>query len=309
MEIALIGVGKIARDQHVPAITASADWTLAATLSREGVVDGVPAFTDLGEMLRQQPGIRAVSLCVPPGPRFAYAEAALKTGLHVMLEKPPGATLSECRALEALARASGVALFATWHSREAAMVAAAKAWLTGKRLRRLRIVWKEDVRKWHPGQDWVWEPGGLGVFDPGINALSILTEILPDRLHVSSAILDFPENRQAPIAASLAFRHPSGAEVMAEFDWRQEGEQRWDIIAETDSGTLALTHGGARMSVDGALLTNTAQGGPPGEYPRLYAKMARLVSEQAVDCDLSPLAHVADAFLRGERRVTAGFHW
>ena len=309
MEIALIGVGKIARDQHVPAITASADWTLAATLSREGVVDGVPAFTDLGEMLRQQPGIRAVSLCVPPGPRFAYAEAALKTGLHVMLEKPPGATLSECRALEALARASGVALFATWHSREAAMVAAAKAWLTGKRLRRLRIVWKEDVRKWHPGQDWVWEPGGLGVFDPGINALSILTEILPDRLHVSSAILDFPENRQAPIAASLAFRHPSGAEVMAEFDWRQEGEQRWDIIAETDSGTLALTHGGARMSVDGVPLTNTAQGGPPGEYPRLYAKMARLVSEQAVDCDLSPLAHVADAFLRGERRVTAGFHW
>ena len=151
----------------------------------------------------------------------------------------------------------------------------------------------------------MWEPGGLGVFDPGINALSILTEILPDRLHVSSAILDFPENRQAPIAASLAFRHPSGAEVMAEFDWRQEGEQRWDIIAETDAGTLALTHGGARMSVDGAPLTNTAQ----GEYPRLYAKMARLVSEQAVDCDLSPLAHVADAFLRGERRATAGFHW
>jgi D-galactose 1-dehydrogenase len=27
----------------------------------------------------------------------------------------------------------------------------------------------------------VFEPGGMGVFDPGINALSILTEILPRR--------------------------------------------------------------------------------------------------------------------------------
>ena len=41
MEIALVGIGKIALDQHVPAIAASPDWDLAATVSRKGSVEGV----------------------------------------------------------------------------------------------------------------------------------------------------------------------------------------------------------------------------------------------------------------------------
>jgi D-galactose 1-dehydrogenase len=45
----------------------------------------------------------------------------------------------------------------------------------------VNVIWREDVRVWHPGQDWIWQPGGLGVFDPGINALSIITHILPAR--------------------------------------------------------------------------------------------------------------------------------
>ena len=46
MKIALVGIGKIALDQHVPAIAASPDWELAATVSRNGRVEGVQAFTD-----------------------------------------------------------------------------------------------------------------------------------------------------------------------------------------------------------------------------------------------------------------------
>lgn len=91
-----------------------------------------------------------------PVPRFAYAEAALKAGRHVMLEKPPGATLAEIHALQALAADRGLTLYATWHSRMAHAVAAAKAWLHGKVVSRAHITWREDVRKWHPGQ-------GLGV--------------------------------------------------------------------------------------------------------------------------------------------------
>ena len=42
-KIALVGIGKIAVDQHVPALRASAEWELAATFSREGAVAGVEA--------------------------------------------------------------------------------------------------------------------------------------------------------------------------------------------------------------------------------------------------------------------------
>ena len=165
-KIALAGIGKIARDQHIPALAASDDWELAATVSRHATVEGVQSYDDFSAMLAARPDIEVVSLCMPPVPRFDYARAAIAAGRHVMLEKPPGATLSECHALEAMARKAGVSIYATWHSREAAMVATAKAWLAGKRLESLVVTWKEDVRKWHPGQTWIWQAGGLGVFDP-----------------------------------------------------------------------------------------------------------------------------------------------
>ena len=300
-KIALVGIGKIARDQHIPAIVTSPDWELAATVSRSGTVDGVESYTDFGEMLLARPDIAVVSLCMPPVPRFAYAKAALDAGRHVMLEKPPGATLAEVHALTVLAAQNGLSLFATWHSRMAHAVPAAKAWLTNKLVKSAHITWREDVRKWHPGQDWVFEPGGMGVFDPGINALSILTEILPQPVHLTAATLAYPLNRQTPIAAALTF---SGG-VSADFDWRQTGPQTWDISVVTDDGTLDLKMGGSRLEIDGELVAE----GPNREYANLYSHMADLIRNGQSDVDLAPMVHVADALTLGRRDLTDAFHF
>ena len=242
-----------------------------------------------------------VSLCLPPVPRFDYAEAALLAGRHVMLEKPPGATLAEVHALQALAASKGLTLYTTWHSRMAHAVAPAKAWLADKAILSAHITWREDVRKWHPGQDWVFEPGGMGVFDPGINALSILTEILPAPVHLTAASLEFPSNRQTPIAAKLTF----SGHVTADFDWRQTGPQTWDIEIDTDQGPMALRMGGNVLEIGGK-----AAGGENtimGEYPALYARMAELVATHASEVDLAPMVHVADALTLGRRIETEAF--
>lgn len=304
-QIALVSIGKIARDQHIPAFAASPDWDLAAAVSRNASVEGVPSYTTLAEMLENHPEVEAVSLCMPPNARFAAAAEAIAAGRHVMLEKPPGATVSECYALAARAAAAGVSLFATWHSREAAAVDAAREWLAGQVIQSAEVIWKEDVRRWHPGQDWIWQPGGVGVFDPGINALSVLTKILPYPVHLSRAVLKFPANRQTPIAATLEFADPTGAELRAEFDWRQEGTQTWDIRVKTESAELLLTEGGAKMLLGGREVI----AGANEEYPRLYRRMADLVARGESDADFAPLIHVADAFLLGERRETAAFYW
>lgn len=303
MKVALVGIGKIALDQHVPAIAASSDWELAATVSRKGQVPGVEAHADFAGFLAARPDVQVVSLCMPPAPRYAYAEAALLAGRHVMLEKPPGATLAEVHALQAMAAARGLSLYTTWHSRMAHAVAPARAWLKGKAIRRAHITWREDVRKWHPGQDWVFEPGGMGVFDPGINALSILTHILPAPVHLTAARLEFPANRQTPIAAHLIF---SGG-VTADFDWRQEGPQTWDITVETDRGHLALRMGGNVLEIDGKPVAgeNTIM----GEYPALYARMAELVRFGQSEVDLAPMVHVADAMTLGQRVTVDPFHF
>lgn len=301
MKLALVGIGKIALDQHVPALASSPDWDLAATVSRHGSVAGVEAFPRIEDMLDARPDIGAVSLCLPPVPRFQAAQAVLRAGRHLMLEKPPGATLAEVHILRDLAQAHGVSLYATWHSRMAHAVAAAKAWLADRVIHEGRIIWREDVRKWHPGQDWIFEAGGMGVFDPGINALSILTEILPSPVHLRAAELDFPLNRQAPIAARLAF---SGA-ITADFDFRQQGPQTWDMEFATDAGRLALRMGGNVLEIDGQ--PAAGENSIMGEYPALYARMAELVRTAALDVDLSPMVLVADAFTLGRRETVDAF--
>lgn len=304
IRIAIVGVGKIVRDQHLPALAANSDYQLTAAASRNGTVDGIPNFKSIEEMLQAVPEIEAVSLCMPPQFRYAAAVTALKAGKHVFLEKPPGATLSEVEDLAALAADKGVSLFASWHSRYAPAVEAAKAFLAGTTLESVQVIWKEDVRHWHPNQAWIWEAGGLGVFDPGINALSIVTHILPRPVFVTAATLEFPENRDAPIAAAITFSDAEKLDVSADFDWRQTGKQSWDIVAKTAAGTMVLSEGGAKLSIDGKLVHEE----PEREYPALYARFAEIVKAGRSDVDLAPLRHVADAFMLGKRKVVEAFY-
>ena len=303
IRIAIVGLGKIARDQHIPAIAQTAGIELAAIASRNASIDGIEHFATLNELLENVPDIDAVALCTPPQVRHAQAAAALKAGKHVLLEKPPGATVSELAPLIAVARQSGLTLFATWHSRFAPAVEPARTFLAGRQIRSVVVEWKEDVRVWHPGQAWIWEPGGLGVFDPGINALSVLTRILPRPFFLIEAELSFPANRAAPIAANLAFSDGTGLSILAEFDWRQTGRQTWDIRVETDDGRLTLSYGGSRLVHDGRTLVDEKQ----AEYRGIYQRFVELIASRVSDVDLSPLVHVADAFMLGRRRNVEPF--
>lgn len=306
LKLGLVGIGKIARDQHIPALAADARFELAATASRNASVDGVASFASVEAMLAAVPELDAISICTPPQAHFEAAIAALRAGKHVMLEKPPAATTRQIALLQAEAARHGRTLFQTWHSRFAAGVDAARDWLKGRTLTGGMITWKEDVHHWHPGQQWIFDAGGLGVFDPGINALSVLTEVLAEEAVVRKAVLEFPENQQAPIAAQLDLRTEAGVSINAEFDFRQKGEQTWDIELVTTSGRLRLSHGGGTLAIDGQPVA--ADAALAGEYPRLYARFAELCAAGQSEVDWRPFQLVADAFLIGERRTVAAHH-
>lgn len=303
IKIAIVGLGKIARDQHLPALAGNSAFELVAVASPRNKLSELPSYQSLEQLLRYQPGVGAVSICTTPQVRYEAALYALRHGCHVLLEKPPGVTVSEVAALVALAREQRLSLFASWHSRHARAVGPACRWLAERRISSVSINWKEDVRIWHPGQKWIWEPGGLGVFDPGINALSILTRIIPKSLVLKDAELSFPANCATPIAARLELQYSDGVPVSIHLDFLHTGLQTWDIEVETDAGRLTLSMGGAQMLVSGEAVNV-----PPGEeYPNLYAHFAGLVSHRLVDVDVAPLQLVADAFLCGRRVEVSPF--
>jgi len=297
IKIAIVGLGKIARDQHIPSLAASDAFELVAVASPHNQLEGVPSFESIETLLREVPDVSAIALCTTPQVRFAIARYALEHGRHVLLEKPPGVTVSEVSALVEFAKQHGVGLFASWHSRHARAVEPARAWLAGRKILAITTTWKEDVRVWHPGQPWIWKAGGLGVFDPGINALSILTRIVPGALALQSAELSYPSNCETPIAARLVLADSSGATAHVEFDFRQTGPQTWNIDVETDAGRLRLSLGGKVLTLDDTPV-DIAQS---SEYANLYAHFADIVRGRRIDVDCGPLQLVADAFLCGRR--------
>lgn len=305
-KIGIIGLGKIAQDQHIPVIGANPAFELVAVASQRGLsVDGVRhAVRDYRELLAL-PEVEAVAICTPPQMRHAIAREALAAGKHVLLEKPPAATTSELVDLRDAAVRSSRTLFTTWHSQYNRAVDETQRRLAGKTVRRLRIAWKEDVRKWHPGQRWIWQAGGFGVFDPGINALSIMTKILPAPVFVRQAELQFPANADAPIAADIEFAAGAGeADLKAAFDWRQTGGETWDIAVETEDGsTLELSAGGSRLAINGRL----AVAETPAEYQRIYERFDGLLRAGQSAVDEAPLRLVADTFLLGRRRAVEPF--
>ncbi|HEX8216385.1 MAG TPA: Gfo/Idh/MocA family oxidoreductase [Allosphingosinicella sp.] len=300
LRVAIIGYGKIAEDEHVPSIAGNDRFELAATVGSKAPRDGaVPAFARHPEMLQAIDDIDAVAICTPPSVRYSIARDCIEAGLHVLLEKPPATTLSEIEDLACLAEGRQVTLFTTWHSQYNPAVDAAAEALAGKRIARMRIDWRESVRKWHPGQQWIWEVGGFGVFDPGINALSIACKIFPGPLFVREAELEVPENLAMPIAASIGFYSPvANGGVSAGFDFREEDREIWTIEVETVDGLrLRLSGGGARLEIDGG---DTVEA-PRDEYPRIYRRFADLVDERRSLVDVTPLRLTADAFLVGRR--------
>jgi D-galactose 1-dehydrogenase len=297
--IAVVGIGKIARDQHLPCISKNRNFALVAGVSRSARIDGVPNFDRLSALKASKLKVDCVSLCTPPAVRLAMAREAIDHGWHLLIEKPPTPTVGEFLALEAYAKKKKRVLYAAWHSRYNKSVDMAKAKLKGKHVDFLRVTWKEDVHKWHPGQAWIWQPGGFGVFDPGINALSIVTKILPQPIFVDSATIEVPANAATPIGADIRFKRGDGApaKLSAVFDWRQKANEIWEIeIGTTDGLKLHLKKGGSVLEVNGKVVHEAVL----REYEEIYAKFARLLNVKKSDIDPSPLQLVSDCFMLGK---------
>ena len=102
IKLALVGLGTIARNQHLPSISTTDGITLTAIASRNAKEAGLANYSDIDALLKAE-DVQAVSLCTPPQGRFSQAASVIAAGRHVMLEKPPGASVSEVQALARLA--------------------------------------------------------------------------------------------------------------------------------------------------------------------------------------------------------------
>ena len=77
----------------------------AAALAKE---TGCRPFHDYEQLIAA--GLDIISICLPPQPHLAAAEAAARAGVHVLMEKPIARTVAEADQMLAACRAAGVYL-------------------------------------------------------------------------------------------------------------------------------------------------------------------------------------------------------
>lgn len=112
LKTALVGTGKVAH-LHAAALRSLPESEFVAVCGRPsekltafGAQYGVPAFSDVGAMIRQT-GVQALCICTPHPNHAAPTIAAVRAGVHVLVEKPLAATLADCDAMMAASRAGG----------------------------------------------------------------------------------------------------------------------------------------------------------------------------------------------------------
>ena len=185
-KLGIIGLGKIAQDQHLPVVAKNKDFELAAVVSSRGGYGDVPPFKTPARTVSQRPearcrvalhaaraALRHRARCARCGPSRADGKAADADGGRTRCASPRHAEQTRAASSSPPGTRNTTR---RWTRRSGCFRA--------RRVTRLHVSWKEDVRHWHPGQEWIWEPGGFGVFDPGINAFSIVTKILPQPIFV-----------------------------------------------------------------------------------------------------------------------------
>ena len=248
-----------------------------------------------------------MALCVPPSVRTAMAVKALEAGRDVLLEKPPAATLGEVERDGRRRRAAnGRVLFATWHSRFAPAVPAAKAWLAGQADR-------AGVDRLEGGRAALAPGAGVDLAAVRVRGVRPRHQraVDPDRdparapSSSTAATLSFPENCATPIAAEVAMTGAEGYPVDGRTSTGgRRGRRPGTSPSRPTAARWRSARAGRRSRIDGA---EVGRGRRSGSIPRSTAASPRSSRARESDVDAAPLRIVADAFLLGARETIDAF--
>jgi len=307
VNIAIVGYGKVAKDFHIPAIEKSDFFRLVAIVTKNSYYGDLPNFSSLEDLNSSNLEVNAIAICTPPEKRFVIAQNAIENGLHVLLEKPPFSNVEYCRKFAILAKNSKSTVFTAWHSKYANFVSKVRDLAKQNSIKRFEITWCEDVNKWHPGQDWVTKEGGLGVFDAGINALSILGQILGDSWSPSNVVFKKPKNWETPISANFNLvSHNNEIKGKVNLDWNGGDPEIWQIDLYGDNIKLSLIAGGGKLQINDIESEKTPN--HMNEYELVYNNFYELIKDEKSDIDISPLQTVEDVFADAKWVEIAAFN-
>jgi len=232
-KVGLIGAGHVAQVAHIPAYKKNLDVELVA------VVDDDPIkaqrikeqfgfaewYEDISVMLKKS-DVEAVDICTPNYLHAPMAIAALRSGRHVLCEKPIARNSAEAKRMVATAEKHGRVLMVAMNNRFREDVKVLNQFVKGKELGDIHFVkagwlrnageWKE--RRWFTEQN---KAGGGALLDLGSPLLDLAVWSASLRKPTAVTCSTFGRKGRAGVedAACAMVRFAGGAALMLEVSW------------------------------------------------------------------------------------------
>jgi predicted dehydrogenase len=264
---AIIGLGNVALDGHLPGWLAGEDARIVAVTDVDGgrraeATARLPAarWFDTAEDLLAHAALDFVDICTPPSSHAPLIERALARGLHVLCEKPLVRSPGELAAVARLAAARGRVLHTVhnWHhapgvKRTAELVRA------GAVGRVSRVVWqtlrvRPAATRDGRADNWRLDPaiaGGGILTDHGWHVFYVVQRWLGARPRTIAARLETRRHTALVVedTATVTLTFPeASAEIL--LTWAADERRNWaqvtgaDGTLELQDDTLVLARGG-----------------------------------------------------------------
>jgi len=176
----------------------------------------VPCYRDHRTMLKREPGIDCVCVCVPSGIHWRIAVDAAKAGRHVLCEKPLDVTLGHMDKMIETCRKHGVKLGCIFQRRTSPVTKAVKRVLDQGKLGKLVLAdcYQKYYRSpaYYKSAGWrgTWElDGGGALMNQGVHGIDQLLYLVGDvecvTAHAAPLVRDIPVEDTA--VAILRFKN------------------------------------------------------------------------------------------------------
>ena len=253
LRVALVGTGSVAR-LHAEAVAAHPLASLVAVTDHSRATAdafaqawAVPAvYDDLDELLAaEHPDV--VLICTPPGAHRDQTAAAFASGAHVVVEKPPAASLEELDEMRAAAAAADRQLAVVFQQRTGTGAAHARRLLRDGALGRPLVAVCETL--WYRDEDYFAAPwrgkwqteGGGTTLGHGIHQLDLLAYLLGDWSSVQGRLwrLDRETETEDASTATVTFANGAVAQVTTSAVSPRETSS---IRIDTQKATITVDH-------------------------------------------------------------------
>jgi predicted dehydrogenase len=229
----IVGIGSVSR-YYLDSIERNPRAKIIAlcdTLPKNDRVFRQYTFFDNYKKMISLSEIDTVVISTPPISHSEIAIYSLKRGKNVILEKPASLNISKAKECLKIAEQQQRSIYFAYHATLNENV------LKFKRYRdsclrdpiiKFDVVYKEDVCKYHPGTNWVFNPrisGGGCLIDSGINAVSIIEDIL-GRVKLVYANLQYSPGYRVETSAQVKFISCQNLfEGTFEIDWMSKEKE------------------------------------------------------------------------------------